>query len=929
MTASTDLPSETEDGSETPATPTVVAAVLFVDEVSLPVTLESVRKQVYEVERLVIVGDAEAAAGMASKRNVEHVSAFGDMVAGLGADVDYVWVVHGDARPRPDALGALVAETERNEASLVGSKILDGVETDRLESVGAATDVFGEPYTGLDPDEVDLEQYDVVRDVAFISGVSMLMRRDLIRGLRGIDPNLPPVSAGLDLSQRARIAGGRVMVAPSSEVLHLHRCQHEDAGWRERAGRMRAMLKAYRWITLLWAMPAGWVLGLVDAIARLVLGEVKPFTDLMRASAWNLARLPSTLAARNAVRAIRATGDEELFRYQVSGSVRMRALGADLASRFGWFIDQEPGVVTEDELEREVSVAGPVGLIITALVVGLGTRGLILGAAVGEGFWLPLHPEAGSVIRSYAGGWNPAGLGSTETLHPAAALAATVQWLLGGWTGALGLVTLAVVVGGVWGVARLLSRLGVGGAAKWLAGVAYLLGPFAMVYTSDAYWPGLAGLGALPWLVDAVIDHPEGSGRRTIGKVARIVMAAGLTAAFAPAAVAVPLVVVALAIPIMSRSGVRHTALWWSLIALVAGADVVAPYLLGVPGSALTLDVLAGDLWPSPVVALALLTAALFASLFGRSANAKVAGWGGAMVGAALLLAALPQAKGEVLVAVVALASLGAAFVVGGALHLDFESGGPNVAGQGLAVVAVIVLLAFSAPAVLDGVGGMPDRGWSDRLAFIDELQSSTGPGRVLLVGAADDLPGEYRQGEEYAYRLITGARPTLDQAWLASPRIGDRALESTLSQLDRGVSARPGELLGEYAVRWLVVSDDVPLTAVLAAQVDLAERQRFEGWTVYENLSSRPRAEEPSGSWVSTRAGATGPGSDARVRVADNADPGWTPDWRQSDWANEVSAVDGVVSYRADGLRAGLAMASAFVLLAAAALAFWGREQR
>ena len=699
MTASTDLPSETEDGSETPATPTVVAAVLFVDEVSLPVTLESVRKQVYEVERLVIVGDAEAAAGMASKRNVEHVSAFGDMVAGLGADVDYVWVVHGDARPRPDALGALVAETERNEASLVGSKILDGVETDRLESVGAATDVFGEPYTGLDPDEVDLEQYDVVRDVAFISGVSMLMRRDLIRGLRGIDPNLPPVSAGLDLSQRARIAGGRVMVAPSSEVLHLHRCQHEDAGWRERAGRMRAMLKAYRWITLLWAMPAGWVLGLVDAIARLVLGEVKPFTDLMRASAWNLARLPSTLAARNAVRAIRATGDEELFRYQVSGSVRMRALGADLASRFGWFIDQEPGVVTEDELEREVSVAGPVGLIITALVVGLGTRGLILGTAVGEGFWLPLHPEAGSVIRSYAGGWNPAGLGSTETLHPAAALAATVQWLLGGWTGALGLVTLAVVVGGVWGVARLLSRLGVGGAAKWLAGVAYLLGPFAMVYTSDAYWPGLAGLGALPWLVDAVIDHPEGSGRRTIGKVARIVMAAGLTAAFAPAAVAVPLVVVALAIPIMSRSGVRHTALWWSLIALVAGADVVAPYLLGVPGSALTLDVLAGDLWPSPVVALALLTAALFASLFGRSANAKVAGWGGAMVGAALLLAALPQAKGEVLVAVVALASLGAAFVVGGALHLDFdvrrtEGGGSEVA----AVVSAIVLLAFSAP---------------------------------------------------------------------------------------------------------------------------------------------------------------------------------------------------------------------------------------
>jgi hypothetical protein len=51
---------------------------------------------------------------------------------------------------------------------------------------------------------------------------------------------------------------------------------------------MRAMMKAYRWITLLWAIPAGWVLALIDGVLRLFLGSTRPLTDLIRASAWNL-----------------------------------------------------------------------------------------------------------------------------------------------------------------------------------------------------------------------------------------------------------------------------------------------------------------------------------------------------------------------------------------------------------------------------------------------------------------------------------------------------------------------------------------------------------------------------------------------------------------------------------------------------------------
>ena len=928
MTASTELPSGLEDDLDHTPTPAVIAAVLFVDERSLPVSVEAVKTQVYGVDRVVVLGGGSVAAALAAARGADHMASYADFVRFLGADADYVWLLHGDARPRPDALGALVTETERNEASLVGSKVLDGGAPDRLESVGAATDVFGEPYTGLDPEEVDLEQYDVVRDVAFISGVSMLVRRDLLKGLGGIDETLPPVAAGLDFSQRARIAGGRVMVAPSSEVLHLKICGQEGAGWREQAGRMRAMMKAYRWITLLWAIPAGWLLALADGVLRLFLGSTRPLTDLMRASAWNLMRLPSTLRARNAVRAVRATGDEELFRYQVSGSVRLRALGADLASRFGWIIDQEPGVVTEEELEREPSIGGPAGLAVAVLIVGLSTRSLWFARPVGSGFWLPLHSDAASVIASYSGGWNPAGLGSTQTLHPSAAAVSVVQWLLGGWTGTISLITGVAVVAAVWGVARLLASLGVAGASKWLAGIAYVLGPFTVAFTETGYWPGFVALGALPWLVEAVITHVDGHGRAMWGRVGRVVLSAGLTASFAPLAIVVPLLVVALAIPIMSRTGIRVSALWWALVGLVAGADVVAPYLLGVPPAALTADTVVSDPWPSVVVGLALVAASIFTVVLAPPARARVAGWGGAMLGLALLLTTVPGVTGELRVATVALAALGSAFVIGGAIRVDFDTSAPAVAAQTLGVLASVIVIGASLPLVLDGRAGLPDEGWSDRLEFVAELQSASGLDRTLLIGPAEALPGDHRLGDGYAYRLVTGAEPTLDQGWLGLARIGDRALGNTLTAVNAGSTARPGELLAEFAVRWVVVADGTPLLDVLASQVDLAERQRLEGWAVYENLAARPRLEHPAGTWEGARAGAGGPPGDARIRLADNADPGWGPDWAQSEWANELSASDGAISFQPDPLRRWLAVASAAILAGSAGLAFFGRRR-
>jgi hypothetical protein len=113
-----------------------------------------VDRQVYEgIHEVVVIGPSEGALLGDFSRAVT----LEDAIAATEPEVDYLWILHSDARPRPDALSALVAELDRNDASLGGSKLLLAGTRDELESIGSATDVFGDPYTGLDEGEIGFD----------------------------------------------------------------------------------------------------------------------------------------------------------------------------------------------------------------------------------------------------------------------------------------------------------------------------------------------------------------------------------------------------------------------------------------------------------------------------------------------------------------------------------------------------------------------------------------------------------------------------------------------------------------------------------------------------------------------------------------------------------------------------------------------------
>jgi hypothetical protein len=899
---------------EVPTTKVVAAVMAF--DTGLEPSLRAVEAQVYGVARSVVVGGDEMTA-MAAELGLERHASLGELVRVLEPDVEYVWVLHGDALPRPDALTALITEALRNDAALVGSKVLDAADPERLESVGSATDVFGDAYSGLDEGEVDLEQYDVVRDVAFVLGVSMLVRRDLLRGLGGSDPLLPPVAAGLDLSQRARLAGARVMVAPSAEVLHARRCGHDFGSWSETAGRMRAMGKVYRPVTLAWVIPFDLLVGLTDGLVRLFLGEPRRLGGFLAAVGWNLRHLPSTLSARRAARALRAVGDEELFRYQVSGSVRLRELAAEAGGRWRRSVD-EGGAL--GSIATRVAGTAPWAGLLAILVLGVGARTLWFGTPPSRGFTLPITDAPVSVISAYAGGWNEAGLGSPHAVHPVAAFTASIRWLLGGWEATFGLVTALAMTLGLFGFSRLLRRLEIIGPARYMAGLAALAGPAWIWFAGRAYWPAVVGLGAVPWALDAAIRPWPATARGRAGRLGALAVAFGVLAAATPAG---PLVPLAGVLVLVFAGLVPRVSLASAVAGAALGAVVLGPYL----ASASVPTLLDGgvSLGREPVWWMwGAVLAATGITIAARGPGARQAAAGAVVVGAGLLGATL--APWEVAAASMTLAAVGIGLAVGAAFTPESSERGRRGARQVGWILAGLVV-ATTLSAVPGGTAGIGPDEWGRPLEFAASLDDVPGGSRILLVGEPADLPGTWRSGPGFAYRTVTGSTLTLDQAWMPPRRGGDDALRAALEEVMLGSGVRPGGLLGPFALRWVVVTGESPFEEAVTAQLDLRPQPLASGVGVYENLAFLPRAITDAGvAWEVGGGVATGPPAEGRVRIADNLGPGWGPEAEADAWAISAAASAGRAAHDADptGRMLGIAAAAVFVL--GAVLALWGR---
>ncbi|MGH3650283.1 MAG: hypothetical protein ACRDU9_06185 [Acidimicrobiia bacterium] len=913
MSQTTPQVADTESARESPDAPKVRVLLTAVPGADLDAALAVVGRQVYEPAPDVVVVSAEE---VEVSEDVGAATSLEQAIASTDSSVDYLWLLHTDARPRPDALAALISEIERNQASLAGSKLLKAGTMDELESVGGATDVFGEPYSGLDEGEIDLQQYDVVREVAFVQSASMLVRRDLAQGLRGLDPLLPPVAAGLDFSQRTRLAGGRVISVPSSEVYHQARCGERVRSWREQAGRLRAMLIAYSPLTLLWIVPYDILVSIVDSIASLLLLQWRPFVGHLAAWAWNIFHLPSTFRQRRRLRSVRSEGDEELFRFHAKGSIRLRTIGEELSGRVLSMFDDDQ--VLARRSRRVFASPGIWGAVLAALIAFFGARSILLAGMPNVGFSFPMEAPTVALERWF-GGWNDSGLGSAAPVHPSVGITGVFSFL---WFGAEGaartLLTVVLSLVAIAGVGRLGGRIGLRGPGRYLAGLVMIAGPGTAALVGRGSWLALGAAAFLPWAVRSAFVHPHQPGRSRLTHSGWALLFGVLVASFSPVLAAAPLIVV-LIWRVLGGDRARFLLAMIGAVGGIAGAAFLIGDIGWLTDSTRSLGVDADDLWP-----VLLLVAAVPLSMSeGRIRIAAVSGGSISLtaIAAAQLIPLGPGLEEGVLV----LASLGAALVVAAALDALSRNIFRLVAATG-----AIAILLVSTVSLGNGRLGLPSGDLNERLSFAITLADDRGPGRILQASVdRDSIPGEARSGPGFWYRVLDAQQTTHDEIWLPSPQAGDEELSDALNEIATGSQLRPGDRLAPFAIDWVVLDGPTfRLDDVLLAQLDLVPIPLDPESRVFENDRAAPLAGTEEATWLRAGTGFAGTSTGSRIPLAVNHDSGWGPASLADGWSVTVEGSTGEATYQPSTVHLVLAIASIAMVAGSVVIIGLGRRR-
>ncbi len=820
-------------------------------------------------------------------------------VLGIVEGASHYLFCHDDVAPAPSAVRIMLEEAFRSNAAIVAPKVLTWDSADRLLSVGQSADKTGVPADLVERGELDQEQYDAVRDVFCAPGGCTLVRADLFHALGGFDQEVDLFGEDLNLSWRAQVAGGRVVVAPDARVAHVEAIQSgRRPGWeapsdrdrmhaRAEHHRVRTILTCYGRFHLVRVVPQALFLSLVESLVELFRGQVRNASAVFLA--WPRAlRYPDELAAaRRAAQGHRAMSDGEVRRLQSRGSVYVRAL---VRGRGGGAED-----------ERAPRLAGQTGLVrsgggrlltgawvITIGVLLIGSRGLIGHRIPGVGTLPLMNGGPGGWWRQWWSGWRPQGLGSSAPAPTALALLGLGGTVLLGGVGILQqLLVLGPLFLGPLGIFRATRKFG-SALGRAAALVIYAAVPLSYNALAGGRWAGLIVYAAAPWLLAWLCrltgEEPFVARPRWPARVVALGLLVALTGAFVPAIlVVVPLLGIGLAAGSLLARRLRP-GLW--ALAGAAGATLVAtvlllPWAVDALGSRTSLfgvslgtagrlglgDVLRFHTGRVGGTALTwgFLVAAALPLLIGRSWRLAWAArlWCVALVCWGVIWAAgrgwLP---GPVQSPEVLLAPAAAALALStglGAVAFELDLPGYRFGWRQLACgVAAAAVFVGSLAAVGAAGGGrwrLPQQGVADPLAFVSSSRPQ-GAFRVLWVGDPGALPlGSWRLADGVGYATSVDGEPNVADTWAPADDGATPRLAEALRLAEGGQTTSVGHLLAPMAVRYIVLpsmtapsdahSSPVPVPGAilsgLSRQVDLRTVSTDSSVTVYENAAWAP----------------------------------------------------------------------------------------
>ncbi|MBK5307409.1 MAG: glycosyltransferase family 2 protein [Frankiaceae bacterium] len=807
-------------------------------------------------------------------------AAYGDVLqlprgTGFGAAVaaglqgapesEWVWLLHDDAAPEPDALAALLTYAqESSSAALLGPKARDWDDPRVLVEVGLTTDAAGHRETGLDRHEYDQGQHDAIRDVLAVGTAGALIRRDVWSLLGGLDPDLPVFRDDLDLGWRVNAAGHRVVVVPSARIRHARAA---TTGRRElpaatgrpagidRRNALFVLLAHAAGPRLLLALPRLVLAGLLRALGYLLTRQVVTARDELAALLHVLTRPGRLLRARRARARTRVVPPRALRHLLAKRSgrarARLEALGDWLSggappgtSPMGALGD--PGPEGPDELADLAPPGGGTlrrllwrpGVVLAAalaLLALVAERSLLPphGGALLGGRLLPVPSGARSLWASYVGAWHPTAVGSAADAHPSTGVLAVLSTLLLGkpWLVVDLLLLLGVAVAGA--VAYVAAgRITAHRVLRIWAAATWALLPVATGAVAAGRLDAIAVQVALPALLVAgarLLRRDQRGWRRAWG----LGLALAVTAAFAP--ILWPLLGgLLVAGAVLTRSLRRIGA---ALVAAVVPAAVLLPWSFGAiadpsrlldgPGRLVGVDAVpawhlvllhpGGPADPATWITAGLLLAGLGGLLRRDAHRLALAGWAVALV--AMAVAVLLERGGHwpgVALQVAAAGVLTSALVGANGLRTRLaqnDFGSRQLTAAVVAVAAALTPVAAAGSWVVRGADDPVRRGTPAVLpAFVRaELRASPGV-RVLVVRAVD---------AGVSYELAAAGTGRLGSADTSPTDEQVRRLDAVVADLLAARGSDAAEALSTRAVRYVALPAG-PGSARLAAALDV-----------------------------------------------------------------------------------------------------------
>lgn len=137
---------------------------------------------------------------------------------------DWLWLLHDDAAPAPDALAQLLGHVVTDPTvDITGPKLLRPRRRHRpyqISEIGISISNSGRRHLGLDSGEIDQGQRDQPARRLAVSSCGMLVRRSVWDELGGFDPAVPGFRDGVEFGWRAQLAGHKVMTTPAATMVH-------------------------------------------------------------------------------------------------------------------------------------------------------------------------------------------------------------------------------------------------------------------------------------------------------------------------------------------------------------------------------------------------------------------------------------------------------------------------------------------------------------------------------------------------------------------------------------------------------------------------------------------------------------------------------------------------------------------------------------